>query len=268
MLKPRGFLRRGIAATAALLAVMLLMSAPLTAATPPRPQQEKPAKVKVEKPTKAKAPKVEKVRKPAPADSLLARKVRKPAKPKAAPRQKAPEKSLAEQRAEDGPWMKGTNWLSFRAGYAKAAEANAGDGLLGYGLAYQHMMKRQWGVGFSIQHDVLGHLANATEVSVPFTAEITRHFRWKTVVRPYVGMGGGYYFHKYYRTGGEYTGAPGAGYFLAGGFNLPTDDRHLLGLDARMSFFKGREGVMNPVFGPEKGSEVMWSIKLNWAIAY
>jgi hypothetical protein len=51
-----------------------------------------------------------------------------------------------------------------------------------------------------------------------------------------VGLGGGYYFHKYYRTAPDYTGAPGAGYFISLGTNLPLDDRHLIGLDTRVSF--------------------------------
>ena len=44
-------------------------------------------------------------------------------------------------------------------------------------------------------------------------------------------MGGGYWFHKYHRSGDDYTGTPGSGYYFAFSANLPLDDRHLIGLD-------------------------------------
>ena len=49
---------------------------------------------------------------------------------------------------------------------------------------------------------------------------------------------------------------------------MPLNERHVLGLDARTSFVKGRDGVVNPVFGPETASETLWSVKLNWGIVY
>lgn len=195
----------------------------------------------------------------------------KPAKPKKAKTPKPPkpaEKSYEQQRAEDGLWAKRTNWISMRAGYAKSTAKGAGDGLVGYGVGYHRMLNRNWSFGGSVNHDVLGHFDNAYEAAVPFTADLTRHFKWKTVVRPYIGMGGGYYFHKYYRTGTDYTGAPGSGYYFAFGANLPLDDRHLLGLDTRISSVAGRSGVKNPVFGDEQASETMWTVKINWALAY
>ena len=205
--------------------------------------------------------------------TVLAADAPKPAAPAAAKPAKpvkvrAPEKSYAEQRAEDGLWAKRTNWLAVRAGYAKSTATGAGDGLVGYGLAYQHMMNKRWAFGGSVSHDLVGHFDRSYEAVVPFTLEFTRHYKWKTAVRPYVGMGGGYYFHKYYRTASDYSGAPGSGYFFSFGTNLPLDDRHLIGVDTRVSFMSGREGVVNPVFGPEQANETLWSIKLNWALAY
>ena len=117
-------------------------------------------------------------------------------------------------------------------------------------------------------HDILGHLGASQEITVPFTVEFDRHFAWKGAFRPYVGLGGGYYFHKYYRTATANTGAPGAGVFLSFGGNLPVDDRHLIGIDARVSHVNGRDGIVNPVFGAEKASMNFWSIKVNWAYAY
>lgn len=180
---------------------------------------------------------------------------------------KPAEKTYEERRAADGPWAKGASWLSFGAGYARAGGKNAGDGLGGYGIGFQRMLNDQWGFGVAIRHELLGHLGKSYEISVPFTAEFVRHIAWKTAVRPYVGFGGGYYFQKYYRTGADYTGAPGAGWHLSTGVNLPLDDRHVLGLDARVGFVGARGGsVVNPVFGPEPDSQSQWSVKLNWAL--
>ncbi len=190
----------------------------------------------------------------------------KPAKPAKPPR--PPEKSYDEQFAQDGLWTKRTSWLSFRAGYAKGTGDFAGDGLVGYGIAYQRMIGGGWSVGGAVQHDLLGHLGTSYEISVPFTLELARHFRWQTVMRPYVGIGGGYYFHKYYRTPGDYTGSPGAGMYVNFGTNLPVAPRNLLGIDTRVSFMQTTEGAVNPVFGEQKSSETLWSVKLNWAFAY
>jgi hypothetical protein len=255
--KRYAILRRVAPLLCALLATSLLAtSAP---AASKKAAAAKPAKV--EKQKKAAADKATAAK--AASDTTKTAKAAKPPKP---PR--PPEKSWAEQKAEDGPWAKRTNWLSLRAGYAKSSERNGGDGLGGYGIAYQHMLSRHWSFGGAVQHDILGHIGDSYEVTVPFTLELVRHYRWKTAVRPYTGFGAGYFFHKYYRTGADYTGAPGSGVFVNLGANLPLSDRHLLGLDTRIASVAGRDGVVNPVFGPEKASQTFWSIKLNWAMAY
>lgn len=189
-------------------------------------------------------------------------------KPPKVKKAKPVEKSWEEQKKEDGHWAKRTNWISFRAGYAKATGKFTGHAVGGYGVAFQRMTSRKWSLGGSISHDVLGHLGNAYEIAVPMTLELSRHSSWKTAFRPYIGVGAGYYFHKYYRTAGDYTGAPALGYSLAFGGNTPLDDKHLLGIDARVHFMRGRDGVVNPVFGPEEGTETLWTVKLNWAMAY
>lgn len=244
MLKRSGCLRLVSSALAATMAVTLLAGAPSFAqdapktAAAPTAEAPKPAgKVK-----KIKAPKVKKV--------------------------KPPEKSFEEQKKEDGQWAKRTNWISFRAGYAKAVGKTAGDALGGYGIAYQRMLNRKWAFGGSINHDILGHLANSYEIAVPMSLELTRHYRTKTALRPYLGVGAGYYFHKYYRTLNDYTGAPAAGFSFALGANTPLNDRSLLGVDARVHMLGGRDGVVNPVFGPEKSNETLWTVKLNWSMAY
>jgi hypothetical protein len=246
-------LRRGASVLCALLAVSAFAVSPVFAAD----SAAKPAKpAKVEKAKKAQPATATTTPAPAP----------KPAKPARPP--KPPAKSLEEQRKEDGVWTRGNNWLSLRAGYAKSTVVNTGDGLVGYGMAYQHMLNGRWSLGGAVQHDLLGHMGHSTEISVPFTLELARHFKWNTAIRPYVGVGGGYYFHKYYRTGTDDTGAPGNGMYVTLGANLPLNDHHVLGLDTRISFVSGREGVVNPVFGPEVASQTLYSVKLNWALVY
>ena len=206
---------------------------------------------------------------PAAAPGATARTAEKKVKaPKPAKPPKPPEPSYAELRAKYGAWAHGSNWLSFRAGYATASGGNLGDGLGGYGIAYRHMMTSRWSVDGTIDHEILGHLAHAYEISVPFTLGFTRHITWQTALHPYLGFGGGYYFHKFYRTGPDYTGAPEPGWFVNGGLNLPLSDRHVFGVDGRVSFVSGRDGVVNPVFGPELASETLWTVKLTWALDY
>lgn len=192
------------------------------------------------------------------------------AKPDSTPARAARiEKSYEERRAADGPWAKGASWLQFGAGYARAGGKNAGDALGGYGIGFHRMLSDKWSFGASVRHDILGHLGPSYEIAVPFTAEFVRHYKWRTVMRPYLGFGAGYYFHKYYRTASDYTGSPGAGWHLCTGTNLPIDDRHMLGVDARAGFVRGRgETVVNPVFGPEADMQSQWSIKLNWTMVH
>lgn len=255
--------------TAALLLVAVIASPWLATsvraadapATPPPPAAAAaPAPVQGKKPN---APRTNTAPAPKPAATP---KTPKPAKTPRAP--KPPEKSMEEQRAADGLWAKHTSWMSLRAGYAKASGEVAGDGLAGYGIAYQRMLTSHVGFGGSVQHDLVGHLGSSYEVSVPFALEVTRHFKWKTQMRPYVGLGSGYYFHKYYRTAGNYTGSPGRGIYVNLGTNVPVDAKHLLGIDTRVSFVKTTEGAVNPVFGTQKSSETLWSVKLNWAFGY
>jgi len=250
--------RRGASVLFALLAATVLAASPVFAAdaAAPAAAPAKPAKVEKAKKVKPATP----APKPRVAATPRAPKTPKPAPP--------PEQSIEEQRAADGIWMKRANWLGLRAGYAKAAVPNGGDGLAGYGMSYQHMISRQWSIGAAVQHDVVAHLGMSSEISVPFTVEMTRHFKWDTAIRPYLGFGGGYYFHKYYRTGTNDTGAPGSGVHISFGANMPLSDRHVLGLDLRSSFVGGRTGVVNPVFGAEQSTMVLWSAKLTWGMVY
>lgn len=86
---------------------------------------------------------------------------------KAAAKPAKVEKSYAERRAADGPWAQGADWIQFGAGYARAGGKNAGDGLGGYGVAYQHMLSNKWSFGASIRHEVSATSDPATRSRCP-----------------------------------------------------------------------------------------------------
>ena len=252
MSKRSHLVRCAVLALLALVTASVLAASTVLAADAPGATNLKGQKPKAQPAATAPAPTAPK--------SVKTPKAPKPAKP--------PEKPIEEQRAEDGLWAKRTSWLSVRAGYAKATGDFAGDGVVGYGIAYQHMMNRRWSIGGSVNHDIVGHLGYSSEVSVPFTLELDRHFRWDTAIRPYVGLGGGYYFHKYYRTPGGDSGSPGTGVYVNFGGNMAMDTRHILGLDTRVAFVQTTNGAVNGVFGTQKANETLWTIKLNWGFGY
>jgi hypothetical protein len=226
-------LHRGLAVLAAVTLLTTLAPAHVHAATP------KPAAAA----KTAKAPKVKKA--------------------------KAPEKPYAEQKAENGVYTRGTNWLSARFGWSKRAGEINGDGLVGYGLQYQHMMNNRDAFAVGVDRDIVGHFGRQIDQAVPFTAEFQRHYRWKTAVRPFVGVGGGYYFRKYYRTGTDYGTFTTGGAHVSLGFTSALDDRHILGVQARVARIKGRgDTVVNPTFGAGSDTELLWTIKATLSLAY
>lgn len=180
---------------------------------------------------------------------------------------KPAEKSFEEQKKEDGLWVKRGNWIGVRAGYAKRAGGKSGDGLFGYGISYQRMLTRVYSLNAAVQHDVIGHLGNALEYDIPMTLEFQRHFGRSSALRPFVGLGAGYHWRKFYRTVDDYGGAPVSGWHVSLGANAPLDDRHVLGFETRIAVIPGR-GTVNPVFGPDSDQNTLWSAKLTWALGY
>ena len=191
-----------------------------------------------------------------------------PAKAPKPVKAKPPVKSYEERRREDGVYAQGASWLSFRFGWAKRAEDLSGSGLVGYGVGYQRMLRKKYAFAARIDHDIVGHYGNDIDLAVPFTGEFQRHFGGKSSARPYVGLGGGYYYRKAYRTGTEYTTTVSSGVHVSAGMISPVSDRHLVGFDVRMAFVDGREGVVNPTFGPSQATETLWSAKVSWALVY
>ncbi len=186
---------------------------------------------------------------------------------KAAREIKPVEKSFEEQKKEDGLWVKRGNWIGVRAGYANRGGGNSGDGLFGYGVSFQRMLTRHHSINASVQHDVVGHLGNSYEYDIPMTLEFQRHYRMSSQLRPFIGLGGGYHWRKFYRTPADYGGAPVSGWHFSLGANTPLDDRHVLGFETRVAIVPGR-GTVNPVFGLDDTQSTLWSAKLTWAIGY
>src|SRR5262245_7497804 len=193
----------------------------------------------------------------------------KAAKPKKPPKPpKPPGPSYEQRRSEDGVYAAGANWLSLRFGYAKRLEDNSGNGLLGYGIGYQRLLSKRWAFAVGAGHDVVGRYGNQIDEAVPFTGEFQRHFQWKSAVKPYVGVGGGYYVRKAYRTGTEYQSHTAGGGHLSLGFVSPATERHVVGLDMRFAFVQGQPDVFNPTFGQGVGTETLWTMKVSWALVY
>ncbi len=170
------------------------------------------------------------------------------------------------------PWVKGRNWVSVRAGYAKSSALGAADGNFGAGFGFLRFRNSKWSYGAQAALDVLGHFGNATEFESPWTVEVLRHYQWRTPARPYLGFGGGAYYNKVTGTGDDRaTLVPG--YYLAGGLNSRISEHGLFGFDVRASLVK-LDKQDNPVFGGEVSGGKRekraphWSAKVTYAWAY
>lgn len=189
-------------------------------------------------------------------------------------------------------WAGGRNWLSLRGGYAKAAGDFSGDGGVGFGFGYARMLSpvhfwrwtflKQFSLGTYVHYEVIDHFGSAAEIEVPATIELVRHFHWKTPVHPYLGLGGGSFYRKTYRTGDDTRDVHGAGY-LTGGLNVPVGGRQVLGFDVRYIRIDASYDPPNPVFGPgsgevhfdsagdpvvERKTGTHWSAKVNYSLVY
>lgn len=201
----------------------------------------------------------------------------------------APTASAPAAKSDTEPeWTKGAQWMSVRAGYAKISAENAPDGLAGYGFGYVRFVMTRWALGSYIHQELLGRFGHATAIEVPITVELVRHTRWGAAMHPYIGVGAGAFYYKYYRTGQDVAGfRPGR--YITLGFTSPVAPRNLLGVDIRLAsidklrdnrVFAGSESdnptlpdafaqpfsVLNTGFS--SGSELHWSVKLNYAFAY
>jgi len=191
--------------------------------------------------------------------------------------------------------QRGTQWMSVQAGYAKGAGDIAPDGLVGAGFGYRRFMLDRWSVAGWVHYDLLGKFGGAADVEVPLTIEIARHTRWGAAAYPYFGFGMGAYYHKYYRTGEDFSGfTPGR--FATVGIMTPIHKGGLLGVAVRMATveklddnptFPGADpdrrklddyledlqnttsATMPLMYGNTEGkTRLLWSIKLDYTLTY
>lgn len=160
------------------------------------------------------------------------------------------------------PWQKNAEWISIRAGYAKSTVEGSPDGNIGAGFGYTRFRNSKWSYGAFAHFELLGRFRRAAEIEVPWTIELVRHYRLPTTVRPYLGVGGGAFWHTVYRTGQDASDIRPGGY-LTMGANTPVSDHSLLGLDVRV-VVEGNAQSVNPVFRNDKSNASRWSVKLNW----
>jgi hypothetical protein len=194
-----------------------------------------------------------------------------------------------------GVLKRGSQWISFRAGYAKGSGEVAANGLLGGGFGYRRFVLDRWAVGAFAQYDLLGRFGSAADLSLPLTLEVTRHSRWGAGVYPYVGIGAGAFYNKQYRTGADVSGfTPGR--YVTFGAAFPIRRQSTLGIDVRMATvdrfdanpaFPGPAadrhkiddllGELNVTANPdmpllfsdtEAKTRTLWSVKIDYSITY
>jgi hypothetical protein len=174
----------------------------------------------------------------------------------------APAPATPATRRPIDPWANGAQWLSVRAGYVKSLDDRSANGNVGAGFGLTAMGKGRWSVGAFAHLEVLGRYASASELEMPLTLEFARHSSWGQA-KPYVGLGGGAFYHKTYRTGGDSADLRPGFYFL-GGINMQISERSLLGFDVR-GIFQGPVENDDPVFGSGKPDVSRWSVKINYS---
>ncbi len=168
--------------------------------------------------------------------------------------------TIVPARAATGPWDDDARWISMRAGYAKSGARFAPSGAFGYGFAYTWFLADGVAWSASVQHDLLGRYGRAAEIEVPVMAEFTRHFRWSTAARPFLGAGWGFIYHKTYRTGADESGFR-QGFYITTGGNAALDAGSLLGFDVRLMLEQDTRSI-NPTFPNTEASSTVWSAKL------
>jgi outer membrane protein W len=158
---------------------------------------------------------------------------------------------------------RGSQWMLVRAGYAKGSGEVAADGLVGGGFGFRRFVLDRWAVGAFAHYDLLGRFGGAADISVPLTIEVTRHSRWGAAVYPYVGVGGGAFYTKLYRTGEDASGfTPGR--YLTFGADFPIRRQSMIGIDVRMATvdkFDANPAFPGPAVDRQKIDDLLVSLK-------
>jgi hypothetical protein len=158
------------------------------------------------------------------------------------------------------PWVRGANWLGFRAGASAASELGRPAPGPGFGIGYQHFRSRRWATGIQLDYDLVGKYGGAAEIDVPFHFELTRHFGWGDAMRPYTGLSAGGTWHRTYRTGAD-EAEMRPSVFLVGGANVPIGPRALMGADFRVGW-EGSARSSDPVFPNTSNTLLTWRFKI------
>ncbi len=174
----------------------------------------------------------------------------------------ARDKQDQEDIAAKHPWVRGANWLTFRAGVAAASHAGRPNPGPGVGFGMQHFMNRRWALAAQLDYDLLGKYGGAAEMEVPLHLEATRHFDWGEQMRPYLGMSAGATWHRTYRTG-EDEASIRPSLFIVGGANLPIGPRSLMGADLRVGWETDARST-DPVFPVDSNSLLTWRAKITY----
>jgi hypothetical protein len=158
------------------------------------------------------------------------------------------------------PWVRGANWLGFRAGASAVSELGRPAPGPGFGFGYQHFRSRRWAVGIQFDYDLVGKYGGAAEIDVPLHLELTRHFAWGDAMRPYTGLSAGATWHRTYRTGAD-EAEMRPSVFLVAGANLPVAARALMGADFRVGW-EGSARSDDPVFPNTSNTLLTWRFKI------
>ena len=169
--------------------------------------------------------------------------------------------------ADDDPWQKGSNWMSFRAGYVKNTLKDSPSGNLGVGVSYVRLLSPRFGVGASVEHHLVEQRGDASLIEVPMTLDYSIFFRWKTGVSPFLGVGFGGYYRKMYRTGDDQSEFQPGGY-VRGGLTAPVDKRTLIGLEYKLASVSSDFQGSDPAFGDEPPSSGRANVMLSVTRVY
>ena len=192
------------------------------------------------------------------------------AKTPKAPKQPREKQAPHVHTPEAGPWDQGATWVTMRVGYNRAGYHTAGDGNFGFGFGFTHMYNAAWSIDGMVERQVLGQFADAREIEMPFTLELSRHLNWSPELHPYFGFGAGTYYHKFSGTSSDLSDVRW-GTHVAFGANVMVAPHGLLGFDARAGLVNTRGSSrqeFNPVFGKQDKSSSRWSFKLLWSVSY
>jgi len=160
-------------------------------------------------------------------------------------------------------WSDDSRWVSVRAGSPAAGARLAPGSGLDYGFGYTRFLANEVAWSATVQHDVRASFADAAEIEVPITVELTKHFRVSTPARPYLGGGWGTIYHKTFHTGADESGFR-QGVYLATGANAVLNAGSLIGVDVRLMLEQDTRSI-NPTFPRIEASSTRWSVKLSYS---